>query len=158
MTRVTVIGLGSPFGADRVGWEVAERLAASARVTELGAAVQVCAAPGGELPGLLAGAEAAILVDAVRAGGLRGTIYRLWRPDPALLAEGRVSSHGLSVRSAMELLQALGEGPQVWLLYGIDLGGGGAGEPVSDPLVPAVVRVTEAIVHEIAGWRVAAGK
>jgi len=158
MTRVTVIGLGSPFGDDRVGWEVAERLAASARVTKLGAAVTLCRAPGGELPRLLARAEAAILVDAVRAGGLRGTVYRLWRPDPAVLAEAQVSSHGLSVRSAVELLQALGEGPQAWLLYGIDLGAGGAGELRRDPLVPAVDRVTEAIVQEIAGWRVAAGK
>lgn len=152
MIRVTVIGLGSPFGDDRAGWEVAERLAASARVRGWGpgVAVRLCRAPVSELPNWLAATEVAILVDAVRANGAAGTMYRLSRPHPALLDEPRLSTHGLGVRAALELLQSLGEAPREWLLYGIELGRTDAGHAEGDAAVArAVVRVTEAVADEL---------
>ncbi|NIW85741.1 MAG: hydrogenase, partial [Gammaproteobacteria bacterium] len=61
MTRVHIIGVGSPFGDDQLGWRAAEALRRA--VVELGAEntvhVMQCATPGGELVDALCEADAA---------------------------------------------------------------------------------------------------
>ena len=147
-----VIGLGSPFGDDRAGWAVAERLAALPAVATRDVQVALCRSPGSELPGLLAAAEVAILVDAVRYRGAPGTVYRWSRPEPSLFGEARLSSHGLGLRAGLELAQALGDLPREWLLYGIEAGPGReAGSVIT--AVDAVAWVVAAIRRDIDYFR-----
>lgn len=122
MTRLAIIGVGSPAGDDQAGWWVvralqrrglSDRLACQTSIVELDR-------PGARLIRHLAGADAVVLMDAVVGGQVPGTIHRV--DDMALIAaDARVSSHGLGVASALALADALGALPPRWLLYGIDI-------------------------------------
>ena len=63
-----VIGLGSPHDADQLGWLLAEALSA-ALAGRSDISVHVCRDPARELLGLLLGAQAALLVDALAQAG-----------------------------------------------------------------------------------------
>ncbi len=152
MPRVTVIGIGSSFGDDQAGWRVAESLAGSARrVADAGRTViAACRSPGGELPGLLATAEVAIVVDAVVNGGAPGTVYRLsslrW---PAALVSGRLSSHGLGLRAMLEMMETLEDLPKELVIYGIEAGDVATDAAMSPGVLRGVSRVTAEIERDI---------
>nr|MDJ0864620.1 hydrogenase maturation protease [Myxococcota bacterium] len=98
-----VIGIGSPHGDDAAGLLVARHLDATDCP---GVQVVECGRPVPDLLDALEGAEAALLVDAVRAGGDAGALRRL---DPGQLARAEASSsHGLGVAHALALHRALG--------------------------------------------------
>ena len=69
---IRIIGIGSPFGDDAVGLEVARMLAGRRRELR---SDRVPIAQVTALVDLLEGAEAVILIDAVRSGALPGTIH-----------------------------------------------------------------------------------
>ena len=147
MPRVTVIGIGSPFGDDRAGWRLAENLAGSAEAGA--AAIVVCRSPASELPGLLAAAEVAILVDAVASGGAPGTVYRLSGPHWPAWVNGPVSSHGLGLQAMLELLKTLEDLPAELLVYGIEADSVAAESTMSPAVQRAVSRVTAEIERDI---------
>lgn len=130
---VRVIGIGSPFGADRIGWQVADAL--ERRLEEHGGLehrdidvhVGVADRPGVELLRLMQGAQRVILVDAVldcdeTRTGRDGTIGRpprwLQRDELQVLSLGR-SSHDLGVSEALALGEALGQLPEQLSILGI---------------------------------------
>ncbi len=124
MKQVRVIGVGSPFGADRLGWCMVERLRADPRLEGVGPrlALLLRDRPGMALLQDLRDAGAVLLVDAV-AGGVPGTLVQL--PRSALLAEARpLSTHGTGVAEALLLGQALGWLPQRLELWGLETGDG----------------------------------
>jgi hydrogenase maturation protease len=109
-----VVGVGSPFGDDRVGWEVVEALEARSWWAELAGqrvSVHLCDRPGAALAGLLQGVQWAIVVDA--AQGLDtppGTLR--WLNPNQLTSLRTPSSHGFGVAEALALASALGQLPQ----------------------------------------------
>lgn len=113
-----MIGIGSPFGADQLGWLVIDALRASS--PSLDASLVQCRHPG-ELPDLLAGYRRAILVDAVLADRPPGTLLRLSRDDLPHVGLG-VSSHGLGVPQALALAAVLGALPEQLQVLGIEIG------------------------------------
>ncbi|MBL8490624.1 MAG: hydrogenase maturation protease [Rhodocyclaceae bacterium] len=117
--RVRVIGLGSPFGDDRIGWEVVDRLVESG-LPEGVEAVR-CENPGRDLLPLLDGAGRAILVDALRGEGRPGEVVRCSRGD---LADGpdRWSTHGFGVAAMLDLAASLGSLPGRLEIIGIEAG------------------------------------
>lgn len=151
MSRITVIGIGSPAGDDQVGWRVAETLAGSAAGEGIG--IALCRAPGGELAGLLSGAEVAILVDAVAAGGAPGTVYRFGGLPRSALDAGPVSSHGLGLQATLELLETLGDVPPVLLVYGIEAEGVAVEAAMSPAVARAVSRVGDEIRRDLRYFR-----
>lgn len=123
MTRVAIIGIGSPAGDDQAGWCVAHALQRSAWPDRPSCQVSVTALdrPGTRLIRYLEGMDAAVLIDAMRSGREPGAIRRL--DDPALLRQDSLaSSHGLGVASALELARALDLLPETLILYGIEIG------------------------------------
>jgi hydrogenase maturation protease len=115
--RLRVIGLGSPHGDDAVGLEVVRRLAAEA--LPAGASVVACDRPGLDLLEALEGADAAVLVDAVRSGASPGTVCEL---GPEGLSRGRTtSSHALGVAHALALSATLGRLPRRLRVVAIEL-------------------------------------
>lgn len=109
--RALVIGLGQPLGGDdAVGLGVAERLRSSGipalAVSDTGALVD-----------LLAGTDRAVIIDAVVGAGPAGTVVHL--QDDELIAHAGampVSSHGLSVASAVAIARALGGAAEAHLV------------------------------------------
>jgi hydrogenase maturation protease len=102
-----VIGLGSPFGDDAAGPAVVERLVAEGLPP--GVEAVIWRRPDA-LADALAGVDAAVLVDASRAGLPPGTVHE---PERAALREARaLSSHGLGAAGALALAEALGRAPR----------------------------------------------
>jgi hydrogenase maturation protease len=137
---ILIVGIGSPFGDDAAGLEAARRLVSAAL---LGARVTAADRPGVDLLDMLDGADAVILIDAVRSGGLPGKIHDLDLADVSALSPALVSSHGLGVGEAIELARRLGRLPARARLLGIEVSDRGKGidQPLSDPISAAVDRV-----------------
>jgi len=150
---VVVIGVGNRLRADdAAGLEVARRVAPLA-----GDAVSVREA-GGDPAALMdawAGAELAIVVDAIAAGGAPGDVVRLdatAAPLPARLFG--TSTHAIGVGEAVELARALGRLPKRIVVYGVEGAGFGTGERMS----PAVEGALGALARRVATEARAAGE
>ncbi len=130
MNRVAVIGIGSPFGADRLGWEVVERLPAAGDDV-------VFECWDGPLAGLVErfrDLDAAVLVDAALNGGVPGECRTL--ASDQLEGQGLCwSSHGFGLADAVALGRALNALPAQLSIVAAEVG---------DPALPAP---PEAAVH-----------
>jgi len=132
---IHIIGVGSPFGDDRLGWVAVETLQRSATLAAAGGgsiSFAVLDRPGALLLAHWHDAERVIVVDAVRSGAPPGTRHRL-RPGE-WAATASVSSHGFGLASALELARALGDLPQHLVLYGIEIDPTCSGFCLSEPV------------------------
>jgi Ni,Fe-hydrogenase maturation factor len=120
--RVQIIGLGSPYGADRLGWMAIDQLQAGGfpqrfppGLLHLGS----CPSPA-HLPALIEPGAALLLIDALQGVPL-GDIVRLsWRElAQAPLLSG---SHGLGLREILPLIESLYGLPAQAVLFGIGMG------------------------------------
>ena len=144
--RLRIVGLGSPFGDDRLGWVALEMLQGSAALNEGGAgniSFVVLDRPGALLLTHLHDAERVIVVDAVRSGAPPGTLHRL-EPGKWAASES-VSSHGFGLAAALELARALDDLPPHLVLHGIEIDPSNAGFSLSE----AVRRSLPGLVREI---------
>ena len=115
---IRIIGIGSPFGDDAAGLEIARMLA---EAPPSNCEVIVADRPGAALVDLLEGANAAILIDAVRSGAPPGTIHEFAFDELDRCPARLVSSHDLGVAAAVQLAQKLGRAPSVGWVIGIEI-------------------------------------
>lgn len=111
-----IIGIGSPFGDDRVGWEVIEQLQ---RMT-LPSGVQLLSLdrPGVELIERMQGHARVILIDAVHSEDHPpGTCLEL--TSGPLRRHDNASTHGFGLAETLRLGQSLNALPPRLQLYGI---------------------------------------
>jgi hydrogenase maturation protease len=102
-----VIGVGTPLGDDAAGLEVVASL--SARALPPGVELVRCERPLPDLLEPLAGADAAVIVDAARGPGAPISARRVAREE--LVDAGATSSHGFGVARVLALAEALGRAP-----------------------------------------------
>jgi hydrogenase maturation protease len=109
---ILIIGIGSPFGEDQIGWLIAKKLQLAARLSKLiqtGAVIitQVDR-PGLNLLKYLQGNyQMIILIDLVKTKyNPPGTIYRL-NAAKIISSDPLLSSHNFGVASSLALAQAL---------------------------------------------------
>ncbi len=128
-----VLGIGSPFGADRLGWLALDALAsAGLERSRPGLRLLKLDRPGSRLLATLDGAEQALLIDALDGPGAPGAVRRI---DPAeLTTDGAVlSGHRFGVAEALALARALGVLPPRLALFSILAGCGPWPEPLGLP-------------------------
>lgn len=147
-SRVRLIGIGSPFGDDRFGWEAAQALRRSDAMNAVAPdriEILFLDRPGAMLPMHWQEADIVILLDAVRSGAAPGTRHCLEARDlPG--ARALCSSHGFGIASAIGLARALGNMPARLLLRGVE-----ADPKWSDfGLSPAVAAALPCFVADIA--------
>jgi hydrogenase maturation protease len=146
---MSVIGIGSPRGDDRVGWCVADALARQPRAAD--ARILKLDRPGAALLDALAGRRRVVIVDAAATGAAPGTLYRVSLPDLAEIPAA-ASSHGFGLAQALELGRGLGVLPPELYLYlvGIDPRRTvGIGQALSPAVAAAVGRLTAAICRRL---------
>jgi hydrogenase maturation protease len=149
---VWVVGVGNPLARDEgVGPAAVERLKVEplpARVALLDAGTDLVAA-------MMEFADAGhvFLIDAMRAGGAPGTIYRL----PLEELEGRakagasdLSAHGLGVVEAVGLARAAGMRVPPTVVLGVEPGEVAFGEGLSPAVEAAMQSLVAAVREEIA--------
>jgi hydrogenase maturation protease len=141
---VTIIGIGSPFGDDRVGWSVADALAERLSASE--ARVLKLDRPGTALLDEVAGRHRAVLVDAAATGAAAGTLHCIALEDLPATSAG--SSHGLGLADALQLGRSLGVLPAHLCLYLVSIDPDNARLPGAD-LTPAVAAAVEPLAAAI---------
>ena len=147
MTELAVIGIGSPHGADQLGWQVIDRLRQHPVIQALDPGMRVlhrCDRPGLSLLEYLRGTDTAILIDAV-AGGTAGRLVRLNR-DQLMVSPTAFSSHTAGVAEALALGETLRLLPAQLVLHGMETGDEGM---AFVPTEESVVKLTNAIANEI---------
>lgn len=104
MAETLIAGIGSPHGADRLGWAVIEAL--QERTLPGETRLLACRLPS-ELTPLLLEVPRAIVIDAMLGAGPAGTLHELSLAD---LPQStlRLSSHGLGLVDAVLLAAVLG--------------------------------------------------
>lgn len=155
--RIHIIGIGSPFGDDRLGWEAAQSLRGSAvfqSVLYSQVQISVLDRPGAMLPLHWRRDDIVILLDAICSGAAPGTRHCFdaqnfpgtHRPD---------SSHGFGIASAIGLARALGNMPARLLLRGIESDPAWEGfslSPVVVTVMPSFIADISIEVLELAGF------
>jgi hydrogenase maturation protease len=121
--RVHIIGVGSPFGDDRLGWVAAESLQRSPVLNGLEPGrivISVLDRPGAMLLALWDEADHVILMDGVRSGAVPGTRHRFTARD---VTDTRIpaTSHGFGIAAALQLAQVLENLPDRLMLRGIEM-------------------------------------
>ena len=114
-----VVGVGSPHGDDRIGWDLIEALTAAGPPAGVEA---VCLRTPLDLLEHLDGCETLVVVDACRGGGSPGTIVEVDRDLLATEGAAGSSSHGLGLREALALAEALGRLPPRVIVFGVEMG------------------------------------
>lgn len=134
---ILILGVGSPFGADRLGWQAVaalERQPLATQFPQFAIRYEQSDRPGSRLLTLLGQADAAIIIDAMHAGLPAGSVRRFSVAE--LNAEsGLMSTHGFGVADALALGRALGGLPEEIVIVGIEMG---EGELAEDTLVALV--------------------
>ncbi len=148
--RVQVIGIGSPYGADRLGWLAIEHLEANrfcATFPPGMVQLQSCPSPA-QLPALIQPGTAVLLIDALQGRPL-GEIQRLsWQElVQAPLISG---SHGLGLREILPLIEVLYSRPEPITLLGIGVGDGFA-EPLDELPSGLFSRLEQEITEAVTG-------
>ncbi|MEW6648415.1 MAG: hydrogenase maturation protease [Pseudomonadota bacterium] len=137
---ILILGVGSPFGADRLGWQAVaalERQSLAAQFPHLDIKFEQSDRPGSRLLTLLGQADAAIIIDAMHSGLPAGSVRRF--SVAQLSAEtGLMSTHGFGVADALALGRALGGLPGEIVIVGIEMGEGELAEDTLAALVELV--------------------
>ncbi|MDO8704250.1 MAG: hydrogenase maturation protease [Sulfuricaulis sp.] len=153
---IQLIGVGSPFSDDRLGWVAAEALQRSSVVQAMHPGrmvISILDRPGAMLLAHWRDADNVILIDAVHSGAAPGTLHCLTASD---LASGGLpaSSHGFGIACALELGGALGNLPGSVLLYGIEIDPAHVGQSLSAAVLsalPDLIRRIEQVLSDPVG-------
>lgn len=142
---IRVIGLGSPFGDDRVGLRVIQLLTGRLPKT-----VDLVALdrPGSTLINWMQGVEHLVLIDAVSSGAAPGSLIRLTAADLSV-DDPRLSSHEPGLGETFRLAEALGALPTTVEIFGIELGDCRA-ETLNQAVETAATQLVSHVVKQLA--------
>jgi hydrogenase maturation protease len=138
-----IVTVGSPHGDDRVGWELARRLAAEHPPVDVLTLSQPL-----DLLHHLAGVARLVVVDACRSGARPGTIHRFTWPDARLDAHSGSSTHGFGIAAVLDLAQSLGQSLPEIVLLGIEVETCGPGDEISPAVEAAMPELCERVLAE----------
>ncbi|ARG97677.1 hydrogenase maturation protease [Legionella micdadei] len=123
MTELLIIGLGSPFGDDRLGWDVIKMLQEQEALCGYPSEqlqMTCCDRPGASLLDLMSNAKTVFLIDAVKTGAKLGSLH-CFNLEEIKDLSALQSTHHFGLAQALELGKALNALPQNVILYGIEI-------------------------------------
>jgi hydrogenase maturation protease len=148
MSRVRILGIGSPSGDDQAGWLAVDALRAGGLQASGEIAVDKLDRPGANLIPLMDGADWVILIDAMQGGGPLGAIRHFGSHDWPAYGQG-LSSHGFGVLDALSLARALGSLPARLDVYGIEIGPLGPGAQMRGEIQSAAQQLARRIAADL---------
>lgn len=120
---IKVLGIGSPFGDDQVGWKVVALLK---KVTHLKKfipdylQIDHYDRPGIRLLELMKNSDIVYLIDAVKSGNPIGTCHR-FKNEEIEEAKCLISTHDIGIAQVLQLGKVLNSLPNTIILYGIEI-------------------------------------
>ena len=154
MTQLRVLGIGSPFGDDKLGWEVVKLLQQRASLNPyipLKLDLSYWDRPGVHLLELMRGATSIFLIDAVKTGAALGTIHQFQNEEIETIGS-TLSTHGLGIAEAMKMGAVLHELPKNVILYGVEIGEVQLQLTFSEPIITAIQALSDQIEKDILMW------
>jgi hydrogenase maturation protease len=149
MSRVRILGIGSPSGDDQAGWLTIDALLAAGVQADDALIIEKLDRPGANLIPLLDNNVWVILVDAMQGNGPAGRIRCFHQKDWPQYTKG-LSSHGFGVLDALLLARELGSLPPRIDLYGIEIGSANPGEQAGDDIKAAAQQLARRIAADLA--------
>lgn len=150
---IRVIGIGSPFGDDRVGLHVAELLKKSPKLKiylNQSLDIQIYDRPGLALITAMEEIKTLYLVDALKSHAHQiGQIYRIENDHQlggqVLPAVTFFSTHGFGVLEALQLAQVLGKIPAKTIIFGITIDF----KERQDSLSPVIAKACDTLADQL---------
>jgi hydrogenase maturation protease len=147
---IKILGIGQSLrGNDEVGLEIVRRWRAShgADNPDHTIEAEIVESPGLSLLGLIAGLDAAILVDAVQSGAPPGTLHKLTEEDLLNFGEGTGSAHGWGAAETLSLGRQLSPDdlPERIFIIGVEAVQFNLGEGLSPAVEASIPRAIEMI-------------
>jgi hydrogenase maturation protease len=124
MRRVIVVGVGSPYGDDSLGWDVVRQLRLHPKIQQLPSqevVIQCADRPGIDLLNMINQANTTVIIDAALSDFPPGTITRLEKDDINALLKS-TSTHDFGVLETIALGNALEQLPERIIILGITVG------------------------------------
>lgn len=153
MSRIRVLGIGSPSGDDQAGWLVADALLKSESLQQTGVTIEKLDRPGVSLIPLLAQTDWVILIDAMQCHSVQSCVEpgQVHHFDASSWPDYRhgLSSHGLGVIESLTLARELGEWPDRFDLFGIEVAQVQPDSPVATRVLAGVQRLAHHIEREL---------
>lgn len=137
-----VVGLGSPHGDDRVGWEAVGQLG-----RHVDRDVALLSSPV-ELFDHLDGQQRLIVCDACCGLGPPGTWRRFDWPARQLPARSAASTHAIGLAETLQLAEALGQLPEQVAIYAVEIDRSNDGAKLTATVAAATAAVVDAICQE----------
>lgn len=151
MNNIKVLGIGSPFGDDRMGWVVVELLLQKLELIPCipnPLHLEKLDRPCIGLLEFMREARTVILIDAIKSGSPLGTIHQYENPQ----FENNThlfSTHRMGIIDALQLGAALNDLPKQIFLYGIEIDQIHYGEFLSSPTYTSALSLVETITSKI---------
>lgn len=154
MSILRIVGVGSPFGDDQLGWRVAELLKKNiALQTYLGdqGDIQQIDRPGPTLLTVMQDTPILYVIDAIKTAHQSiGHIHRI-NAESINTESGFLSTHGFGLAQAIALAKALQQLPKQMIVYGIEIGEIDYQATLSQRVEVACQNLAEKIAQEILG-------
>ena len=145
--RIVVIGVGNLLLRDEgIGIHVVQAL------QEMGLPADIQLIDGGTSPDLIAYTRAGdkmVIVDAARAGGEPGTVYRFLPGDFAAKRVGLASAHDIGVVENLTLMSLAGNQPRETVIIGVEPAEIDWGTELSPVLRSKLPEIIRAVLKEI---------
>jgi hydrogenase maturation protease len=138
-----LVGIGSPHGDDRVGWEIARRV--GERLA--GALDARCARTPAELLDWLEGVDALDVCDAFAADGQAGSVHCWQWPARQIERVPFCGSHDVSLPAVLALAERLGRLPPRVRIWGVGI----KPPAMLGALSPGALAAVEVMVDRICG-------
>lgn len=151
MNKLRVLGIGSPFGDDQLGWEVVKSLEKCQQLQQfIPEQLQLMCSdrPGVHLLELMRDVNTVFLIDAVKAGGVCGTLYQ-FKNQEIEDVNSPLSSHAFGVAYAIKIGRALNELPSNVILYGIEIGDVHYQKGLSNSIIQAIKILSKQMTDDI---------
>lgn len=148
--KVHIIGIGSPFGDDRVGWNVIERIQQEPSLQSiLSKKLQLdsCDRPYFNLLELLKPDKKIIIVDAMQSGIDIGVWHEVTIND-LMSRSSPVSTHGFGLAEALQFAIFLEKKPLNLQLYGVEISNL-QGFEISQAVNQGIEKLSQHIIQQI---------
>ena len=151
MNELRILGIGSPFGDDQLGWEVIKILQqrpALSHFTPEKLHIACCDRPGMHLLELMRQTKTVFLIDAVKTGAAIGTLHCFQNEEIESVSDS-LSTHALGVAEAMKMGAILHTLPKTVILYGIEIRDIQFQFALSEPIQQAIKALSRRVESDI---------
>lgn len=146
-SEIAVVALGSPHGLDQIGWLIADELQ---RQQPSGVVIQRLHSPW-EVIDYCSGLQSLMVIDACLSGAPPGTATWISRDSLTASLIPR-SSHGIDLKSVLDLADTLGRTPRRLAILGIEITSTIDETPLDPRVIEAIPECIERIQRQFADW------